>query len=203
MPDFDINWTPLVLPNLPQLSLPSTPSANFSLPALPLLPPVEIPELPDLPSLPTIELPDLPPPPKIPKLFGAVEVVLNIGKLVTKIMCIIKGSPFVPEWRAGDQIAFITERNGYIPGLDFIDFQPPAFSYSAISAIKVTTYVNFEFEFDFIVEMARAIVEPINGFTSNIANLFDYQISNLDFSEAIPSEINIDLGIDGSIESDL
>ncbi|MCH8518895.1 VCBS repeat-containing protein, partial [Candidatus Gracilibacteria bacterium] len=32
MPDFDINWTPLVLPNLPQLSLPSTPSANFSLP---------------------------------------------------------------------------------------------------------------------------------------------------------------------------
>lgn len=118
-------------------------------------------------------------------------------------MCIIKGSPFVPEWRAGDQIAYITERNGYIPGLDFINFQPPAFSYSAISAIKVTTYVNFEFEFDFIVEMARAAVEPINGFTSNIANLFDMQISNLDLSEAIPSEINIDLNIDGSIETTL
>lgn len=201
MPDFDINWTPLVLPNLPNLSLPEVPSVNFSLPALPLLPPVEIPELPDLPSLPTIELPDLPPPPKIPKLFWAVEVVLNIWKLVTKIMCIIKGSPFVPEWRAGDQIAFITERNGYIPGLDFINFQPPAFSYSAVSAIKVTTYVNFEFEFDFIVEMARAVVEPINGFTSNIANLFDMQISNLDLSEAIQSEINIDLNIDGSIDT--
>jgi len=203
MPDFDINWTPLVLPNLPNLSLPTTPSVNLSLPALPLLPAVEIPELPDLPALPTIELPDLPPPPKIPKLFWAVEVVLNIWKLVTKIMCIIKGSPFVPEWRAGDQIAYITERNGYIPGLDFINFQPPAFSYSAISAIKVTTYVNFEFEFDFIVEMARAVVEPINGFTSNIANLFDMQISNLDLSEALPSEINIDLNIDGSIETTL
>lgn len=203
MPDFDINWTPLVLPNLPNLSLPEVPSVNFSLPSLPQLPAVEIPELPDLPALPTIELPDLPPPPKIPKLFWAVEVILNIWKLVTKIMCIIKGSPFVPEWRAGDQIAYITERNGYIPGLDFINFQPPAFSYSAISAIKVTTYVNFEFEFDFIVEMARAAVEPINGFTSNIANLFDMQISNLDLSEAIPSEINIDLNIDGSIETTL
>lgn len=110
VPDFDINWTPLVLPNLPQLTLPDTPTADFSLPPLPLLPELDIPELPDLPSLPTIELPDLPPPPKIPKIFGAVEVVLNIGKLVTKVMCIIKGSPFVPEWRAGDQIAFITER---------------------------------------------------------------------------------------------
>jgi len=203
MPDFDINWTPLVLPSLPHLILPDTPTLEFSLPALPLLPEIYIPELPDLPSLPTIELPDLPPPPKIPKLFGAVEVVLNIWKLVTKVMCIIKGSPFVPEWRAGDQIAFITERNGYIPGLDFIDLQPPAFSYSAISAIKVTTYVNFEFEFDFIVEMARAIVEPINGFTNNLANLFDYQISDLDLSDMTPSEIQIDLNLDGTLDTDL
>ena len=203
IPDFDINWTPLVLPNLPNLVLPDTPSVDFSLPPLPLLPSLDIPDLPDLPNLPTIELPDLPPPPKIPKLFGAVQVVLNIWKLVTKVMCIIKGSPFVPEWRAGDQIAFITERNGYIPWIDFIDFQPPAFSYSAISAIKVTTYVNFEFEFDFIVEMARAIVEPINWFTNNIANLFDIQISNIDLSEVVPSEINIDLNTDGTIDTDL
>lgn len=51
--------------------------------------------------------------------------------------------------------------------------------------------------------MARAIVEPINGFTSNIANLFDMQISNLDLSEAIPSEINLDLNIDGSLDTSL
>lgn len=118
-------------------------------------------------------------------------------------MCIIKGSPFVPEWRAGDQIAYITERKGYIPGLDFIDFQPPAFSYSAISAIKVTTYVNFEFETEFIIEMARAAAEPINGFTSNIANLFNYQISDINLSEAVPTEINIDLNNDGSIDTTL
>lgn len=60
----------------------------------------ELPELPELPALPSVELPDLPPPPKIPKLFGPVEAVLNIGKLVTKAMCIMKQSPFVPEWRA-------------------------------------------------------------------------------------------------------
>lgn len=84
-----------------------------------------------------------------------------------------------------------------------MDFQPPAFSYSAISAIKVTTYVNFEFEFDFIVEMARAIVEPVNGFTNNIANLFDYQISDLDLSQEIPSHIDVDLNLDGTIDTDL
>jgi hypothetical protein len=100
MPDFEINKRPIVLPTLPKLQLPDVPSASFSLPALPTLPSFELPELPELPSLPTIELPDLPPPPKIPKLFGAVEGMLNIIKLITKAMCFLKQSPFVPEWRA-------------------------------------------------------------------------------------------------------
>ena len=110
LPDFEINLRPITLPSLPELRLPQTPYVGLTLPKLPELPTFDIPELPELPSLPTVELPDLPPPPKIPKLFGAVEGILNIMKLVTKIMCIIKQSPFVPEWRAGDQIAYITER---------------------------------------------------------------------------------------------
>lgn len=200
MPDFEMNLRPIVLPDLPELHLPDLPNANLNLPALPLLPRFTIPELPELPSLPTIELPDLPPPPKIPKLFGAVEAVLNIMKLVTKVMCILKQSPFVPEWRAGDQIAFITERNGYLPGMDFIDIQPPAFSYSAISAIKVTTYVNFEFEMDFIIEAVRSIVAPINDMTNNIVNMFDIQTSDLDLRGSIPSDFEINVEDDGSIE---
>jgi hypothetical protein len=67
---------------------------------LPLLPRIELMELPELPSLPKIELPNLPPPPKLPKLFSSIEVFLNILKIITKLMCILKTSPFVPEWRA-------------------------------------------------------------------------------------------------------
>ncbi|NDK10028.1 VCBS repeat-containing protein [Candidatus Gracilibacteria bacterium] len=201
LPDFNISPRPIVLPLAPRLVLPDTPSASLTLPELPLLPRYTLPELPDLPTLPSVELPDLPPPPKIPKLFGAVEGVLNIMKLVTKVMCILKTSPFVPEWRAGDQIAFLTERNGYLP-TDFIDIQPPAFSYSAISAIKVSTYVNFEFESEFIIEAVSNIMEPLDSKTSNIANMFDLKISNLDFSDAGIEDVNIQIENDGSISSD-
>ena len=199
MPDFEMNLRPIVLPTLPELHLPSVPDISFSLPALPTLPRFTIPELPDLPTLPTIELPDLPPPPKIPKIFGAVEGVLNIMKLVTKVMCILKSSPFVPEWRAGDQIAFLTERNGYMP-TDFINIQPPAFSYSMVSAIKVTTYVNFEFETEFIVEVARSITAPIDKMTNNIVNMFNISLSDISLVEAIPEQIDVNLELDGDIE---
>jgi uncharacterized repeat protein (TIGR01451 family) len=202
MPDFEINMRPIVLPTLPLLGLPDVPSLGFSLPPLPQLPSFEIPELPDLPTLPTVELPDLPPPPKIPKLFGSVEWVLNIAKLITKAMCILKGSPFVPEWRAWDQIAFLTERNWHLP-TDFIDIEPPAFSYSAISAIKVTTYVNLEFEMEFILEAVRSITAPLDKVSNNIANMLDISISNVDLSEAVPSEINVDLELDGESEVDI
>jgi hypothetical protein len=60
----------------------------------------EIPELPDLPSLPSVELPDLPPPPTLPEMFAQLQVILDILKLIAKAMCILKMSPFVPEWRA-------------------------------------------------------------------------------------------------------
>jgi len=202
MPDFELNLRPIVLPTLPKLWLPDVPSANLNLPELPVLPTFEIPELPELPSLPTIELPDLPPPPKIPKLFGPVEIVLNIAKLVTKAMCILKQSPFVPEWRAGDQIAFLTERNWYLP-TDFIDVQFPTFSYSAISAIKVTTYVNFEFETDAIIEAVRAITAPIDNMTNNIVNMFDIKASDIDLRGLVPEDINIDVESDGEINSEI
>lgn len=202
MPDFEINMRPIVLPTLPNLQLPDVPSASFSLPALPTLPVFELPELPELPSLPSVELPDLPPPPKIPKIFWSVEGMLNIIKLITKAMCFLKQSPFVPEWRAGDQIAFLTERNGYLP-TDFIDVQPPAFSYSAISAIKVTTYVNLEFEMEFLLEAVRAITAPIDDMTNNIVNMFDIQMSDINLVESVPNNIDIDVELDGSIDTDI
>jgi len=201
MPEFEMNMRPIVLPTLPELRLPDVPEANLNLPELPVLPLFEIPEIDINFSIPTIELPDLPPPPKIPKLFGPVEAVLNITKLVTKAMCLLKQSPFVPEWRAGDQIAFLTERNGYLP-TDFIDVQFPTFSYSTISAIKVTTYVNLEFETEFILEAVRAITAPIDNFSNNIVNMFDLQVSDVDLRGIIPEEVDINIELDGSVSWD-
>lgn len=130
MPEFHFNFVPMVLPQLPRLSLPDVPTVGIGLPSLPILPRLpELPNLPDLPSLPVIKLPDLPPPPTIPKLFGGIAAVLEIFKIVAKILCILRTNPFVPEWRAGDQIAQITERQGTLP-LDFLNIEFPNFSLS-------------------------------------------------------------------------
>jgi len=48
--------------------------------------------------------------------------------------------------------------------IDFINLTMPQFSYQSLDKVKVTTYVNLEFETDFIVELARSIAEPINNF---------------------------------------
>ena len=192
IPDFKLNKRPIVLPILPNLVLPSVPNVDINFPAIPLLPKFEIPELPDIPTLPKVELPDLPPPPKLPKLFSSIEGVLNILKLVAKALCILKKSPLVPEWRAWDQIAYLTERTWYL-NTDFLDISLPQFSYPFVDAIKVTTWVNYEQDVDFLTEMARNIVEPINSFTSNIVNLFQFKPDAFDFSELTPSDIEINV----------
>lgn len=197
LPDYKFNLRPITIPSLGNLWLPNLPNASFSLPKIPTLPNFVLPELPDLPTLPTVTLPDLPPPPKLPKLFAWIEAVLDILKLITKIMCILKKNPFVPEWRAWDQISFLTERSGYLP-FDFLDLALPQFSYPFVDAIKVTSFVNLEFESDFITEFSRNMVLPINSFANNIVNIFDYKVSDIDMSQAAPSDVNVKVGTDWS-----
>ncbi|MDD2870584.1 MAG: VCBS repeat-containing protein [Candidatus Gracilibacteria bacterium] len=210
LPEYNLNSKPIILPNLPNIYLPKVPSiditAQLQLPSLPVLPTLQIPTLPDLPSLPRVELPDLPPPPKLPKLLSSIEVIVDIIKLITKAMCILKSSPLHPEWRAGDQIAFLTERTGYL-GFDFFEATMPEFSFPFVDAIKVSTYVNLEFEADFIVEMARQIAMPINAFSNDFTNIFNINPNNLDMRDivpagTVPSNLDIDVGpsgVDGSV----
>lgn len=199
IPDFHFNVRPILLPSLPNLYLPDAPYVTLSVPSLPILPEFQLPELPDLPSLPSIELPDLPPPPKLPRLFASLEWVLNILKLITKAMCILKFSPFVPEWRAWDQIAFMTERSGFLP-TDFLDLTLPQFSFPVVDAIKVSTYVNLEFETEFLTEAARQITLPLNIFTNNVVNLMNVKVMDLDFT-AVPT--NIDVNIDSELDTNI
>lgn len=146
----------------------------------------KLPDLPDLPSLPTIKLPDLPPPPKIPKLFAAIQGVLQILKLVSKILCILRKNPFVPEWRAGDQIAQITERQGKM-ALDFFNIEFPNFSMAFVDAIRVTTFVNVEFQVDFILEMAKSTFQPINEFSTDLRS----SVQGAGKTIGVPSKIDL------------
>ncbi len=201
IPDFHFNLRPIVLPSLPNLYLPDAPYINIEVPKLPLLPEYHIWELPEIPTLPSVELPDLPPPPKLPKLFGSLEWVLKILKLITKAMCILKFSPFVPEWRAWDQIAFMTERSGYL-STDFLDLTLPQFSYPVVDAIKITTWVNLEFETEFLTEVARQITLPLNTFTNNVYHLFNVRIDDFDLTN-IPSQVDFEIQSDGEIDSSI
>jgi hypothetical protein len=69
----------------------------------------------------------------------------------------------------------------------------PQFSFPFVDAIKVTTYVNLEFDIDFIAELTRQTALPINNFTNNIVNLFNYSIYDVDLTKYSPSEININI----------
>jgi len=109
------------------------------------------------------------------------------------MMCILKSNPYVPEWRAGDQIAFLTDRNGYL-NLDFLNINLPQFSLPSVDAIKVTTFVNLELETSFIVDMANYILEPVNNFSNDITKIFDIVLPDLDFrnNNVFPASVNID-----------
>ena len=193
VPDFNLTQRPMVLPSLPELTLPEFDASydgsfdlDFEFPKMPMLTWPDIPELPNLiQGLPTVELPDLPPPPKLPEIFSSLKWILKVLKLVVKAMCILKSSPFVPEWRAWDQIALLTERSWYLP-TDFLDVSLPEYSLPFVDSIKVTTWVNFQVDTDFMVEMAKQIVEPINTASSNVANEFSnagLDSLDLDYSE--------------------
>lgn len=193
-PEFEMNLRPIDIPvRLPDLYLPDAPTISLTLPSLPLLPEPNLPTLPDIPTLPEIKLPDLPPPPMLPRIFAQLEWVLEILKLVTKIMCILKTSPFVPEWRAGDLIAFITERWGTLP-TDFLDIDISwinNFSYPFIDAIRVTTYVEFIMWnnqlLDIVWRASDSWNQKVYEVESEFKDNFNFSIQDIDLRKyAIP-----------------
>lgn len=198
IPEFNFSKRPIVLPNLPALYLPDSPNIWVKLPQLPLLPSLKLPTLPDLPTLPSINLPNLPKPPKLPKILWAFNWILKILKLVVKIMCILRSNPFVPEWRAWDQIAFITSRTWFMP-LDFIDLSLPQFSLPFVDAIEIKSFLNLEFWSDFITEMVRSWVEPLWSFTNDVTNMTKIWIPNVDLRNNVPSDVNINIKQDWTI----
>jgi len=93
----------------------------------------------------------------------------------------------------------MTERSGFLP-TDFIDLTLPQFSFPVVDAIKVSTYVNLEFETEFLTEAARQITLPLNIFTNNVVNLMNVKVMDLDFT-AVPT--NIDVNIDSELDTNI
>jgi len=56
--------------------------------------------------------------------------------------------------------------------MDFIDLSTPEFSFPMLDAIKVTTFVNLEFETEFLTQIVRSAVERRKTETTNILNSF-------------------------------
>lgn len=201
LPEFSFKVKPIVLPQLPDLVLPDTPSLNasfkLSLPSIWTLPDLPaLPDLPELPSLPSVKLPDLPPPPKIPKMFGIITAMLNLLKLISKIFCLWNKfwSLFPPEWRAWDTIAWMTERT-WTSLMDKLFIDMPNIAISFIDAIKVTSFVNLEFDASFITEMAKSTLEPFNKFSNDLSNINKWtKIPTIDLNSIVPKidDINIE-----------
>jgi hypothetical protein len=77
----------------------------------------------------------------------------------------------------------------------------PQFSFPFVDAIKVSTFVNLEFEVEFLVEMARQSALPANVFGNNIANMLNIGLGDLDFRSATPEDIDVDVSRDGNVET--
>lgn len=112
-------------------------------------------------------------------------MAVNIMKLISKLYCFYQKTSLVPEWNAGDVIAQRTERQGTLP-MDFLDISYPTFKIPGLKSIKISTHVNFELKADFLAEMARAAVKPINSMSS-------------DFQRSIPNTIGSDISIESPI----
>lgn len=113
------------------------------------------------------------------------------------------GRFLTPEWRAGTQIAIITERSG--PNiLDFLFIDIPQISIGFLDAIKVSTHVNLEFDVDFIVAMAEAALGPLNTLSNNLSNsIGNIQIQDIDLTNALPQNVNVKVELDGSTRREL
>lgn len=165
-PVFNLSFYPVDLPDAPAPTL-----SGFALNPMPQLP--QLPDLNidfDIPVVKLPKLPDLPPPPKVPELSQALEIVLDIFKLLVLIQCLYRKVPLSPEWWVGTKVAHKTERQGYLP-FDFLDSRLPTVTLEWIEAIRVSTHVKLDYDVDFIIDTLKDALEPFTSFPKNLHRL--------------------------------
>ena len=145
-------------------------------------------------------LPTLPPPPKIPNLFALAGLadVLNILKMISKMLCVLKNLPIAPENKVGERIAQITDRKGFHL-LDFLSLDVPNIQVSSIDAIKITSYINYKFKFTDIADYTEKVLEPLNETGIRATRTLNTQINDAGISKPIDLSNTLD-GVNNVID---
>ncbi|MGB2110410.1 MAG: hypothetical protein ACPHY8_00265 [Patescibacteria group bacterium] len=76
--------------------------------------------------------------------------------------------------------------------MDFLDISLPQFSFPFVDAIEVTSYVNLEFETDFVTQLARQVTMPLTTFSNDFTQILNLGVNDLDFRN-IPSQVEINV----------
>lgn len=170
----DIKFIPerLILPRIPRIILPDLPTITIHLPEIPVIPdPPELPELPDLPPLPLPALPDIPPPPKIPGLPNEIKIVIDILKIIIKILCLIrKGLIPIPELSLKPHIEQLTERplSPLIPLDLLLQLQIPPIQYEYVERIEIQTIMNLQLDFSPVYSFVQELADVWNAIGTDL-----------------------------------
>jgi len=172
-PDIKFRPEPLIIPKLPRVLLPDIPTLKITLPPIPVIPdPPNIPlNLPDIPMLPFPNLPDIPPPPKVPNLPVSVKITISILQKIIRILCLLKkGLIPVPESMLKSHVEQLTERplSPLLPIDLGFKMQMPAIKYDYVDRIQITTYLNFQLDFEGIYNFVKKIADMANVISTDL-----------------------------------
>jgi hypothetical protein len=75
----------------------------------------------------------------------------------------------------------------------------PQFSYPFVDEVRITSFVNLEFEEESLIEMVKTIAQQINEKSNNFLHMFDkIVIEDIDLSETVDiKDVNIKVGPEG------
>lgn len=199
-PDLIFQPEPIVLPNLPLITIPSDPFpdivfdiSKLDLPDIPDFPfeTLTLPELPDLPAMPFPELPDLPRPPKIPKLPNAFKQVAADLKPILKVACLIKkGQLLVPESKLATEIETLTQPSvqATLAFVKHLSTPSESISYDYLNQVRVEVKTNFGVDTGAVYTPVKAASEELNKLSKDLADEIN-QYTKLPWQYAIDNFI--------------
>lgn len=195
-PDVVFRPEPIILPNLPDITLPDViPDLAIDIPGfnvnLPDLSKFSLPTLPDLPQIPLPQLPDLPRPPKIPGLPNIVGKLMVSLKTIFKILCLLKnGFIPIPESTLSTEIATLTQPSvdAILPLIKNLGMQFPPIQYSYVDQIRITGKISFDIDTNLIYVAADKGAQIWNDGMSNLVKGIN-RIMSIPFGQIINTVI--------------
>ncbi len=181
-PDVVFRPQPIILPNLPEITLPDiipeiTISFDYKL-DLPDLSKIKfmIPDLPDLPPLPLPKLPDLPRPPKIPALPNLVVKLAASLKPIFKILCLLKNGLIpINEASLATEIETLTQPNikVVLPIIKNLAMQWPPIQYDYVREVRLNTKLSFDIDTSFIYIAVDSFAEVWNDHVKKFVDVLN------------------------------